>query len=771
MHPLNPDHPTPPGHANGAPKTGTLISLNGHTPPPALPPALAAVPNAAALLKALQRRWVVGLLLGLLCAAAAAFGTWTALPPSKYVGRAQLFINLRARGPLAGSQEQIDVNAFRRTQAALLTSHKVLNAAMNKDPKVKQLSVIQQQVAPVDWLSQQLEVDLPAPDILRVSMKGDRSEELTVLINAVVQAYLEETNEYDSKRLKEELEAVSAAFRDASAKLEELQKVRRTLSDAGSVRLLEVQYKLDVARLMHVEQNLLQCHSQLARLFVEIHVLENRHRTIRVGMGQAGLLERWVYWVAAGGQDQPPLVSARMINEALDKNPKIRERLDRIQVLKDALRAEEEDLQPDRVSSRAERLQEQIAAEQKALEALRQQLQPTVAQELQQRILTDAETVIHELRVSYAHALEMKRVLDTEARELRERLKGYKADTITLDEVDAQIKHYQDLVNRYRTRTEQLDHEARYAAPRVRSFEEAIVTRSNDERRRLLATVGAGGGAMLLVLLALAFWEFRAKRVYGPDEVAHGLGLKLVGALPELSARRRWLPAGTGGAMVQQGHFAESVDSIRTMLIRVARTTPLRTVMVTSAVQGEGKTSLASHLAASLARAGRKTLLIDCDLRRPAVHALFDLPLEPGFAELLRGEVAFADALQETPLANLWVIPAGRGDLAALQALAQDGARPIFAQARQGFDFTVVDSCPVLPVADALLIAPEVDGVLFAVLREVSRLPKVYAAYHRLAALGARILGAVVNGSHGEVYNPAYVYSPQTASAEATRNL
>src|SRR5262249_42491525 len=145
----------------------------------------------------------------------------------------------------------------------------------------------------------------------------------------------------------------------------------------------------------------------------------------------------------------------------------------------------------------------------------------------------------------------------------------------------------------------------------------------------------------------------------------------------------------------------EAVDVTRTMLVHAAQADGLQIVMVTSALEGEGKTSLASHLAASLARSGRKTLLIDGDLRKPAAHRPFALPLEPGLCELLRGEVHPGDAIQPTRLSRLWLVPAGAWDSHATQALSQGNLQGIFAQARGQFDFIVIDSSPVLPLADA----------------------------------------------------------------------
>src|SRR5262249_35238942 len=154
------------------------------------------------------------------------------------------------------------------------------------------------------------------------------------------------------------------------------------------------------------------------------------------------------------------------------------------------------------------------------------------------------------------------------------------------------------------------------------------------------------------------------------------------------------------------------------------------------------KTSLSIQLAASLARAGRKTLFIDGDLRNPAAHQVFNLPRGPGFSELIRGEVDIADVIQPTSVRGLWMIPAGRWSAHATEALAQEAIRPLVERLKNEFDFIIVDSSPVLAAVDALLMGQQVDAAIFSILHEVSHSPSVYAAHQRLESLGVRILGA-----------------------------
>src|SRR5262249_9580557 len=143
----------------------------------------------------------------------------------------------------------------------------------------------------------------------------------------------------------------------------------------------------------------------------------------------------------------------------------------------------------------------------------------------------------------------------------------------------------------------ELNDEAKKNAADV--IEDTAIIRANEETRLILMTSAAAAGALLLVVLAFAFWEFRARRVGAADDVSHGLGMKLMGTLPDSSARAYGARTNGGGA---SGHslLAEAVDATRTILLRAARTEGLRVVMVTSAHTGGGKTALSTPPAASL---------------------------------------------------------------------------------------------------------------------------------------------------------------------------
>jgi Mrp family chromosome partitioning ATPase len=117
--------------------------------------------------------------------------------------------------------------------------------------------------------------------------------------------------------------------------------------------------------------------------------------------------------------------------------------------------------------------------------------------------------------------------------------------------------------------------------------------------------------------------------------------------------------------------------------------------------------------------------------------------------------------VQATAVPNLWIIPAGQCSNATIAALAQGQMETLFNRLRGSFDFIIVDSCPVLPVADALLIGQHVDGVVFSIMQDVSQLPKVMTASAKLNQLNIPLVGAVVNGIKQDGYSYGYNYVKQ----------
>ena len=172
----------------------------------------------------------------------------------------------------------------------------------------------------------------------------------------------------------------------------------------------------------------------------------------------------------------------------------------------------------------------------------------------------------------------------------------------------------------------------------------------------------------------------------------------------------------------------------------------MRSFLVTSAHRGEGKSTVASHLALTVARfRGKKSLIIDADLRRPRLHRIFNVPREPGLLECLADGADPLETVKDTPIENLKVIRAGKYVKSPAHRFEGDVLSEILEKVKFYYDIVIVDSAPVIPVSDPMLISSEVDGVVLVIL--AGRTPRNVAlrAKNILIDADANLLGVVVN--------------------------
>lgn len=270
-----------------------------------------------------------------------------------------------------------------------------------------------------------------------------------------------------------------------------------------------------------------------------------------------------------------------------------------------------------------------------------------------------------------------------------------------------------------------------------------------DVTRSLLLGLG--------LALALVFgFEHLDNRIKLPDEIRTHLGLPFLGLLPEVRSRSH----STAGPFMANGgvapDFVEAVRSLRTNVLFSFTRDGLRSVLVTSAGPAEGKTVVAANLAVALAQSGARVLLIDADLRRPALHQLFKRKREPGLTNLLVGNAKATDAVRGASVPNLWLLPAGHKAPNPPELLGSGAFKKLLAGLESHFQWVIVDTPPVLPVTDACVTAALAQGVLFVVGAERVGHPAARRAIEQLDAVGAHIIGAVL--SRADLERNGYYY-------------
>jgi polysaccharide biosynthesis transport protein len=341
--------------------------------------------------------------------------------------------------------------------------------------------------------------------------------------------------------------------------------------------------------------------------------------------------------------------------------------------------------------------------------------------------------------------------------------------SVQLDMMKTDVENYETVRKNIAQRRETLEVETS-STPRVQELQKAQVPLTYDNRSAIIAlTILAGMLGLALPLGGIVFWDVRKHRINSSADVAKGLGLPVMGSVPMIPGRAiKRLNSPNKKNQQWNIRLAESIDGIAAKLLRNAAMEQHRVVLITSAVSGEGKTTLATQVAMSLARAGRRTVLVDFDLRRPAIDKAFQLPLHPGVSEALCGESEVKNLAQPTGLPNLSVVTAGRCDRHVLQALANGGDKRLFEELRKEHEFVIVDGSPILPVADSRYVSQHVDSVVLSVFRDYSRVPKVTAACELLEAFGVRDIEAVVTSDSDDGYGVIdTVVQGQTAESPA----
>lgn len=190
---------------------------------------------------------------------------------------------------------------------------------------------------------------------------------------------------------------------------------------------------------------------------------------------------------------------------------------------------------------------------------------------------------------------------------------------------------------------------------------------------------------------------------------------------------------------------AEAYRTLRTNLSFTEVDRPYQTVLITSPHLKEGKSTTSSNLAIVMAQAGQKILLVDCDLRKPLQHKMFGVSNLVGLTSCLCQRLPLREARQPGPVENLDLLTAGPIPPNPSEILSSEHTREFWAGLKEHYDYILLDSPPVLAVADAAILSTQVDGVLLVVNSGGTRIDHAQEAKAQLTKANAHIIGVVLN--------------------------
>jgi len=294
-----------------------------------------------------------------------------------------------------------------------------------------------------------------------------------------------------------------------------------------------------------------------------------------------------------------------------------------------------------------------------------------------------------------------------------------------------------------------------------------------------LIALAGGLGSGLGMIYVLDYFDDRFR---SPEELQLQAGLTVLAIVGELP-----LDANADNKGLESVRTFAEPNGPETEVFRTLRTTlafsnePTNRLVVTSTEPGDGKTTVLANLAVAFAQSGKRTLVIDADMRRPGLTAMIDLRGPQGLSKILRSDLPISAAIDgnvfDTPIETLDVIPSGTRPTNPAELLYGDRFSELLAWAETAYDQIIIDAPPTLAVTDSAIIGRQVDGTLLVVRPDKNRRRVVIRATEALEAVGATLIGAVINhvtaetGSDYFGYGYGYQYEGTETDAETAEPL
>lgn len=282
----------------------------------------------------------------------------------------------------------------------------------------------------------------------------------------------------------------------------------------------------------------------------------------------------------------------------------------------------------------------------------------------------------------------------------------------------------------------------------------------NSDAATTKAIYGFALGAFIVAFI-IFIMTVATKTVLSLDELRRDINVNVLGAVPLVEKRsglfnqKRKSPQGslliTDSSKVSFA-YVESFKAIRTKIENIKAEKGYKAFVVTSTYEDEGKTTVSVNIACSLAQKGKSVLLIDSDLRKPAVlHAVgVKSDTHYGLIPIIKGTSTYVDSIKFIKSLGIFVLPTGGISLKSTEVLDTDKVRAVIEQARKEFDYIIIDSPPSHVVSDSMVIAPLADGIIYNIRRDYAKVNDINRTIEEIKSADIEIIGAVFTMSEGE---------------------
>ena len=749
--------------------------------PPALPVDQTVTPalqiDSKVILRGLIRHWWRILALWMAVSAPVGFLIYLLVQPT-YKATSLLRVEpaqIEIFSPTASGRDSGDIRSvpYLETQISLIKSDKVLDPAV-ADPTVNKLPSIKKSQDPKSDLRDDLVVvPVEGANLISVSLELPNPDEAVAIVKSVVQSYLTQNTEYSRSANRELAESLEQQLTKIRAEIDTKRtSLRERIMKGGQVTVQPSEMlnskKEDSDSPQPTFKTVHQ--SQIEKLMNEMVETD-----LELFNAQSMLEVKQQSLSQADQEDDPSTRDKDLlarITEEFKKDAEVQALLNEIQELNE---------HHDHAKNLARR------SDDPARKAVRDELEKRLARydalwqekykEIRER-LTNFESgkslreSIDELKTKVDVATKKRDKQATLFSQMRVEQTKANDDTYEATYLTQQVNSLLNWEEQVRKHQEQLRFEASQDRYRVVLVDPAAAPKSPSNNKRLKFMAAAPVMIMFMMLGLFVLLEIRAERVADPDVLSTRVRSEVY-ALPPLPTARsiRKLSASDADDQIEQ--FIQRLDHLRFAVCgSTAELGKGRCVLITSAIGGEGKTTLSAQLAAHCGNAGMSTVLIDSDFRRAALCPLLDVPEGPGLSDLLKDESTLDEVTIPVQGGTFYLIPAGTPIQDTSRVLQIPKFGQLIGQLRQLYDLIIIDSPPVLPVPDALILGRWADGAVIAARYDISRFPQVERARRQLDNAGIAVLGTVINGMrHSDAYFGRYTYSRRRSNQPDASNM
>jgi capsular exopolysaccharide synthesis family protein len=348
-----------------------------------------------------------------------------------------------------------------------------------------------------------------------------------------------------------------------------------------------------------------------------------------------------------------------------------------------------------------------------------------------------------------------------EIENLESRSKGIAADMAEVNMLKAQINERRDSVAKILDKLSAINVlSTNYTTTKVRVIDPASGAIQVAPKLLNYLSIAIFIASMLGVGLAILIDQSDlAYRT--PLDIQHSLGVPVICKIPKIKTKKA-LPGQTASPILvtafnPQSPASETFRAARTALLFSAHQNNSKVFLFTSPSPGDGKSTCASNLAVSLAQAKKRVVIVDADFRRPRVQQSFGIDIWPGCVEVLEGTFSLDQAIRPSEFqSNLSVLTSGGRPKDAAELIASTEFADMIGQLREKFEIVIIDSPPILPVADSTSLSSVVDGIFLVIRIRRGVMLAASKAKERLDMVQAKILGVIVNGMDENVYYSEY---------------